>query len=70
MKHESKMTVLPRRSCLQNIKVLSSMIPTQGNHFLIWEQNIEFRRGRGNGWFLVCFCADDEDDNVAFSLEI
>jgi hypothetical protein len=29
----TKMTVLPRHSCLQNIKVLSSMIPTQRNHF-------------------------------------
>ncbi len=46
------------------------MIPTQGNHFLIWEQNMEFRRGRGNGWFLVGVCADDEDDNEAFTLKI
>jgi hypothetical protein len=28
-----KMTVLLRRSCLQNIKVLSFVIPNQGNHF-------------------------------------
>ncbi len=36
-----------------------------------WEQNIEFRRGRGNGWFLVAVCADDDDvKNEAFSLEI
>jgi hypothetical protein len=28
-----KMTVLPRRNFLQNIKILSSLIPTQGNHF-------------------------------------
>jgi hypothetical protein len=30
---QKKMTVLLRRSCLQNIKVLSSVILTQGNHF-------------------------------------
>jgi hypothetical protein len=32
---------------------------------------MEFCRGRGNGWFLVAVCADDDDDkNEAFSLEI
>ncbi len=33
---------------------------------------MEFRRGRGNGWFLVAVCAadDDDDKNKAFSLEI
>jgi hypothetical protein len=31
---------------------------------------MEFCRGRGNGWFLVGVCADDEDNNEAFSLEI
>jgi hypothetical protein len=44
--------------------------PDSGKSFLIWEQNMEFRRGRGNGWFLVSDCADDEDNNEAFSLEI
>jgi hypothetical protein len=32
-KHDRKMTVLLRRSCLQTIKVSSSVILTQGNHF-------------------------------------
>ena len=31
---------------------------------------MEFRQGRGNGWFLVGVCADDKDDNEAFTLEI
>jgi hypothetical protein len=31
---------------------------------------MDFCRGRGNGWFLVGVCADDEDDNEAFMLEI
>ncbi len=27
--------------------------PDSGKSFLMWEQNMEFRRGGGNGWFLV-----------------
>ncbi len=39
--------------------------------FSIWGQNMKFRRGRGNGWFLIAVCADDDEDkNEAFSLEI
>ncbi len=44
--------------------------PNSGKSFLIWEQNMEFHRRRGNGYFLVGVCADDEDNNEAFSLEI
>jgi hypothetical protein len=45
--------------------------PNSEKSFLIWEQNMEFRRGRGIGWFLVAVCADDDDHkNEAFSLEI
>ncbi len=47
--------------------------PNLEKSFLIWEQNMEFCRGRGYGWFLVAVCADDDDDddeNEAFSLEI
>ncbi len=44
--------------------------PDSGKSFLIWEQNMKFRRGRCNGWFLVGVCADDEDDNEGFSPEI
>jgi hypothetical protein len=44
--------------------------PDTGKSFLIWEQNMEFRRERGNGWFLVGVCANDEDNNEAFTLEI
>ncbi len=46
--------------------------PDSEKSFLIWEQNMEFCRGRGNGWFLAAaVCADDDDDkNEAFSLEI
>jgi hypothetical protein len=31
---------------------------------------MEFRRGRGNGWFVIGVSADDEDDNEPFALEI
>jgi hypothetical protein len=44
--------------------------PNSGKSFSIREQNMEFFRGRGNGWFLVGVCDDDEDDNDAFLLEI
>jgi hypothetical protein len=44
--------------------------PDTRKSFLIWEQKMEFRRGRGNGWFLVGVCADDEDDNEVLTLEI
>jgi hypothetical protein len=44
--------------------------PDTGTAFLIWEQNKEFLRGRVNGWFLVCVCADNDDNNEAFIVEI
>ncbi len=44
--------------------------PNSGKSFLIWEQNMEFCRGRGSGWFLVGVCTDDVDNNEAFSMEI
>jgi hypothetical protein len=44
--------------------------PDTGKSFLIWEHNMEFCWGRGNGWLLVGVCADDEDKNEAFTLEI
>ena len=44
--------------------------PNSEKSFLIWEQNMEFCRERGNGLFLVAVCADDDDDkNETFSLE-
>jgi hypothetical protein len=65
-----------KNDCVAKVQVLAKYKglvfddPDSGKSFLIWEQNVEFRRGRGNGWFLVGVCADDEDDNEAFSLEI
>jgi len=41
--------------------------------FKVWEENLEFRRGRGDGgWFVIGECADDPDNaqTEAFTLEI
>ena len=67
-KPERRLIVLRRHVCLQSIKDLFSMIWTQGVH-----RNMEFRRGRGNGWFVVGVSADKPDDescNEPFSLEM
>ena len=69
-KHERKMTVLPSHSCLQNNGLVFRDLESEKS-FLIWEQNMEFRQGRGNVWFLVAVCDDDDDDkNDAFLLKI
>lgn len=44
--------------------------PDTGATFSIWEKNMEFRRGRGNGWMLIAVCADDDVDDEPFSLEM
>ena len=44
-----------------------------GSTFSVWDRNMEFRRGRGNGWFVVGVSADKPDDescNEPFSLEM
>ena len=41
--------------------------------FSVWDQNMEFPRGRGNEWFVVGVSADKPDDescNEPFSLEM
>jgi hypothetical protein len=44
--------------------------PDTGATFSIWEKNMEFRRGRGNGWMLIATCADDDVDDEPFTLEM
>ena len=47
--------------------------PDSGTTFSVWDKNMEFRRGRGNGWFVVGISADNPDDescNEPFSLEM
>ncbi len=46
------------------------MIPTLGMIFCIWHQNMEYRWGRGKGWFLLRVCAEDGVEDEAFMLEL
>ncbi len=50
---------------LAKYKGLVSSDPNLGKSFSIWEQNMEFARGE----VMDGVCADDEDNNKAFSLE-
>ena len=40
--------------------------PDSGSAFSVWDRNMEFRRGRGNGWFVVGVSAD-KPDNESFN---
>ena len=47
--------------------------PDSGSTFSVWDRNIEFCRGRCNGWFVVGVSADKLDNascNEPFSLEM
>ncbi len=55
---------------LQKYKVLVFHDPDSGNDFCIWQQNMEFRQGRGNGWFLLGVCAEDGVEDEVFTLEL
>ncbi len=67
---QKKKDCVAKAQLLSKYKGLVFRDPNSRKSFLIWEQNMEFCRGRGYGWFLVGVCADDEDNNDAFSLEI
>ena len=44
-----------------------------GKTFYVYEKNMEFWRGRNNGWFVLAVSSDQQDDSddcEAFSLEI
>ena len=56
---------------LQKYKGLVFHDPDSENDFYsIWEQNMEFRRGRGNGWFLLGICATNGVEDELFLLEL
>ena len=40
------------------------------NGFCIYDQNMEFRRGRGNGWFVLGVCSTNAVEDEGFLLEI
>jgi hypothetical protein len=44
---------------IQKYKSLVFYDPDTGNTFLIYDQNMEFCQGRGNGWFLLAVSAID-----------
>ncbi len=55
---------------LQKYKGLVFHDPDSGNDCCIWQQNMEFRCGRGNGWFLHGVCTKDGVEDEAFTLEL
>ena len=55
---------------LQKYKGLVFHDPNSENDFCIWHQNMEYRQGRGNGWFLLGVCAEDGVEDEAFTLEL
>jgi hypothetical protein len=60
-------------SLLTKYKGLVFNDPDSESTFSVWDRNMEFRRGRGNGWFVVGVSADKPDDESckkAFSLEM
>ena len=68
-----EMTPSMRPSCLQSIKVLSFVILIITTViFKVWEENLEYRSGRGGGWFLIAECNDDPENPLQepFTLEI
>ncbi len=55
---------------LQKYKGVVFHDPNSGNDFCIWHQNMEYCRGRRNGWFLLGVCAEDGVEDEAFTLEL
>jgi hypothetical protein len=55
---------------LQKYKGLVFRDPDSDNDFCIWERNMEFRCGRGNGWFLLGICATTGVEDEGFLLEL
>ncbi len=55
---------------LQKYKGLVFHDPNSRNDFCIWHQNMEYCRGRGNRWFLLGVCAEDEVEDEAFMLQL
>ncbi len=55
---------------LQKYNGLIFRDPDSNNDFCIWERNMEFRCGRGNGWFLLGICATNGVEDEGFLLEL
>jgi hypothetical protein len=59
---------------LQKYQSLVFLDPDTEKTFHVYQGNMEYRRGRGNGWFVLAISSDDaggEEENMeAFSLEV
>jgi hypothetical protein len=55
---------------LQKYKGLVFHDLDSGNGFCIYDQNMEFRRGRGNGWFVLGVCSTNSVEDEGFLFEI
>ncbi len=59
---------------LQKYQSLEFFDPDDQKPFHVYLGNMEYRRGKGNGWFVLAICSEDaggEEENMeAFSLEM
>ena len=59
---------------LQKYQSLVFFDPDDQKTFHVYQGNMEYRRGKGNGWFVLAICSEDaggEEENMeAFSLEM
>ena len=59
---------------LQKYQSLVFFDPDDQKTFHVYQGNMEYRRGKGNGWFVLAICSEDaggEEENMeAFSLEL
>ena len=55
---------------LAKYKGLVFVDPDTDKTFSVYEKNMEFRRGRNIGWFVLASDNDDSEDCEAFSLEV
>jgi hypothetical protein len=76
MAQSAKEDVKKKNDCVsetllfQKYKGLVFHDPNSENDFCIWVQNMEFRHGRGYGWFLLRVCADNGVEDETFTLEL
>jgi hypothetical protein len=62
--------VVAEARLLQKYRGLVFHDPDTDNGFCIYDQNMEFRRGRGNGWFVLGVCSTNAVEDEGFSLEL
>ena len=62
--------VVAEARLLQKYRGLVFHDPDKDNGFCIYDQNMEFRRGRGNGWFVLGVCSTNAVEDEGFLLEI